>query len=795
MTRGDLRLLPAATCVWALAVLGITAGTAAAVAAAAVLVALALTVITLLGPARCGHGVFAHLGIVVLAGVLLFPALQRHSGAEELFANAASEGLVVEVGVRASSEAAPPSGGPEWSRSGLQMRARTVAGPARFGTAQEQLPASLPVLVRASGPAAEELARVRDGQSVHLRGGVSTSGSLIVLRATEVTVVAAPGGAGRAQEARHRLRGIARAATSHLPADEAALVRGMTTGDTAGMGERTEEIMRRAGISHLVAVSGANIALVLAAVLGPLLLLGVRRRPRLLAAATVVAGYVWLVGDEPSVQRAATMAAPLLAARFAGVRASPVAVLALTVALWSVLDPVTAASIGFLLSALATAAILIVAPPLATALVELSGERLGRTAALVLAVPLVAQAACTPVLLLLTPELSLWAVAVNMAVAPLVGPATVIGLVALVLGVVSPPLAAALYTLAAGGAHAVLLIARTADALPGSRIPVAEGPTGVLIAIAVLVLAGLAVAGRRLRVVRWSVAVVLVLALAPSLGRQLPMRSAPGWTVAMCAIGQGDAMLLRPADGPAGSGAGGSRDGPTVLVDTGGDPDLLRTCLDRLQVRTIDLLVLTHPHADHTGGREALTGARAPAEQWVCPLPEAARDVLDSIPARPVTTGERWERSGLALQVLWPASAEEAQRASRLERGSGEGDAANDCSVVLAATWEDGTRLVALGDLEPAAQEQLAAQEPGTADIVKVAHHGSRFQHPPLYAQLDPDLALIGVGAENTFGHPTDEALDLARGLGAQVLRTDEHGTVVLPRGEGAAPRSVGPGR
>src|SRR5699024_2602405 len=109
------------------------------------------------------------------------------------------------------------------------------------------------------------------------------------------------------------------------------------------------------------------------AVLVPLLLAGVRRRPRLLAAGIVVAGYVWLVGDEPSVQRAATMAVPLLAARFAGVRASPVAALALTVALWSVLDPVTAASIGFLLSALATAAILVAAPPLAAALSELTG--------------------------------------------------------------------------------------------------------------------------------------------------------------------------------------------------------------------------------------------------------------------------------------------------------------------------------------------------------------------------------------------------------------------------------------
>ena len=160
-----------------------------------------------------------------------------------------------------------------------------------------------------------------------------------------------------------------------------------------------------------------------------------------------------------------------------------------------------------------------------------------------------------------------------------------------------------------------------------------------------------------------------------------------------------------------------------------------------------------------------------------------------------LVTGTGFEQDGLALTVLWPDSAEAAERASAAERGSGEGDAANDCSIALEARWADGTRLVTLGDLEPAAQEQLAATEPGPADIVKVAHHGSRFQHAPLYEQLAPDLALVPVGQENTFGHPTDELLDLVRGTGAQVLRTDVHGTVVLPTGEDAAPRSVGPAR
>ena len=787
MTRADLRLLPGATCIWALAVIGVTAGTAAAVAGAAVLVALALTAVTVVGGTRTAGGIFAHLGIVVLAGALLFPALQRHGGTEELFADAAEQGLILELTVASAADPAPPSSGPEWARGGMQMRARTVRGPARIGRDGIRLPASLPVLVRAQGTVAEDLARVRDGDTAHVRGTVRVSGSLVVLRVTEVRAVARAGPAGPAQDARHALRQTARQATEHLPADEAALVRGMTTGDTSGMGEQTEEIMRRAGISHLVAVSGANIALVLAAVLGPLLLAGVRRRPRLLAAGVVVAGYVWLVGDEPSVQRAATMAAPLLAARFAGVRASPVAALSLTVALWSVLDPVTAASVGFLLSAVATAAILLAAPLLATAITELSKGRIGRTAALVLAVPLVAQLACTPLLILLTPEISLWAVPVNMLVGPLVGPATVLGLVALLLGAVWPPAATALYTVAAGGAHLVLLIARTADALPGSRLAVPEGAMGALLAVGVILGGGLALLARRVRLVRWAVAAVLVMALAPGLARMLPVGEGPSWSLALCAVGQGDAVLLRPQ--------AADSDGPTVLVDTGPEPQALRSCLDRLQVERIDLLVLTHPHADHTGGRAALTGDRTPAQQWICPLPEASGDVVPAVPATAVTTGERWQRPGLSLRVLWPGSTEDARRATAAEQGSGEGDAANDCSIALEVIWADGTRMVSLGDLEPAAQEQLAALAPGPADIVKVAHHGSRFQHAPLYWQLSADIALVTAGQENTFGHPTQDLLELMEATGAQVLRTDVDGTVVLPSDGSSVPRIVGPAR
>src|SRR5699024_7295677 len=194
-------------------------------------------------------------------------------------------------------------------------------------------------------------------------------------------------------------------------------------------------------------------------------------------------------------------------------------------------------------------------------------------------------------------------------------------------------------------------------------------------------------------------------------------------------------LLLRPGTTTAAEA--------TVLIDTGPDPAALRQRLDQLKVRRSDLLMLTHPQHDHTGSNAALTGRRTPTQPRSFPLTEADRQTAPQTPSTVAATGETWQRPGLSLRVLWPGTAEDVHRTSAAERGGGEGDAANDCSIVIEALWEDGTRLVSLGDLEPAAQQELAALGPGPAEIVKVAHHGSRFQHAPLYRQLEPDLALV----------------------------------------------------
>jgi competence protein ComEC len=788
--RHDLRLAPAAVLLWIGAAAGIRWGTVAPVLLLAGSVVVVL-LIALVPPARAlARPLCAHLVLLLLGAVLLVPAVHAHERSATVLEDAAASGARVDLVVRAGSEPRTAGSSMPWAQDQVHVQARTTSSTARVGIRQHPLPGHVPVLLIGQGTGPGTLDQVEAGGLVRVRGTVIAEDGFLMLRTTQVQPVVPPGGERAAARVRATLRHTARDLTARLPRDEAALARGMTTGDTDGMSTEVEDAMRRAGISHLVAVSGANIALVLAAVLVPLLLLGVRRRRRIPPAVLVGGFYVFLVGEEPSVLRAATMALPVLVARFVGVKASTVACLCMTVALWSVLDPATAASVGFVLSALATGAILVLAPPVARGLVLLTGERLGQAPALVIAVPLVAQLACTPVLILLTPEISLWAVTVNMLVAPVVGPCTLLGLAAVAVGPLLPGPAAIAWQLAGGGAHLIIRVSRAADTAPGSRIPVPAGTAGVVLAIVVLVAVVIALCcAPRSRVVRWSVAALMVLVMVPPLARVVPAGPGQDWQIAACAVGQGDAVVLRSqqTDG----------EDTFVVVDTGPEPTAMRECLDTLSVDHVDLLVLTHPHADHVGGRDALSGARTPTEQWICPMDEAASATVPDVPARTVTRGTGAREGAITLQVLWPTSAQDAARAAAREQGSGEGDGANDCSIVIDATWDDGLRYVGLADLEPAGQQALLGQapQPAPADVVKAAHHGSRRQEPALYDLLDPDILMFTVGQDNSFGHPTAQALALAGRTGAGIVRTDRDGTVVVDDATLDRPMSVGPAR
>ena len=292
-----------------------------------------------------------------------------------------------------------------------------------------------------------------------------------VLTSSDVQVLSAPGPADRGV---HLLRTGLLAATEDLPPDARGLVPGAAFGDTSRVPVDLEQAMKDSGLTHITAVSGGHFAVLSVTVLAGTALLRLPRPVRAVTTAVVLGAFVLLVHPEPSVVRAAGMGVVSLLALLLGRPGQAVAGLAATVVVLVALDPWLTRSLGFLLSVVATGAILLLAPPLAALLDGV----VPRGPALVLAVPVAAQAVCAPVLLLVEPAVSAYAVPANVLAAPAVGPATLLGLGATLTASWCEPVSDVLVQGAAGAAWWIAWVARTVAGLPGARVPWPGGPGG-----------------------------------------------------------------------------------------------------------------------------------------------------------------------------------------------------------------------------------------------------------------------------------------------------------------------------
>ncbi len=354
------------------------------------------------------------------------------------------------------------------------------------------------------------------------------------------------------------------------------------------------------GLTHLLAVSGTNLTLVVGFLLVVARWAGVRARGLVVVGVLGVAGFVLLARTEPSVVRAAAMGSVALIGmgsngRERGVRALGVAVLVLLL-----FDPWLALSLGFVLSALATAGILFLAPPWRDAL----ATWMPRWLAEAVAVPLAAQLACTPVVAAISGQVSLVAVAANMAVAPVVGPATVLGLTGGLVVLVVEPLGVLLGRCAGWCAWWITTVAAHSADLPTAAV--GWSSTAASVAALSLLCVGVAwlmpgLLGHR----RWTVPVTLLMTLV--VVRPLPTPGWPpqGWVLVACDVGQGDGLVLNAGSGLA------------VVVDVGPDPEAMDRCLDRLEVTRLAVVVLTHFHDDHVAGLPAVLAERPPSEVLV----------------------------------------------------------------------------------------------------------------------------------------------------------------------------------
>ncbi|MBK3571830.1 ComEC/Rec2 family competence protein [Streptomyces sp. MBT62] len=617
-----------------------------------------------------------------------------------------------------------------------------------------------------------------------------TSGDRVaaVLRVRNQPVPEVVGKPSGAQRFAGRLRAGLREATDGLPADARALLPGLVVGDTARITPELDEAFKETDLAHTLAVSGSNLTILLALLIGPPGLaqlverrglaprLGISLRATAMLGGVLTLGFVVVCRPDPSVLRAAACGAVALLALATGRRRSLIPALATAVLLLVLYDPWLSRSYGFLLSVLATGALLTLAPRWCE---TLRRHRVPPRLAEALAAAAAAQALCAPVVAVLSARVSLVAVPCNLLAELAVAPATVLGFAALATAPVMMPVAKVLAWGASWPAGWIADVARTGAAQPGGGVDWPGSWTGaLLLAVAVAVLVPV---GRRLLKHPWLCGVCgllfLLIVVEPApLTRVITGWPPPGWRFAMCNVGQGDATVLA-----AGKGTG-------VVVDAGPDPKLIDQCLRTLGITRIPLVVLTHFHADHVAGLPGVLRGRSvgaiettsfeePADQAEFVRRAAAER---HIPITRAVAGEQRRAGPLSWQVLWPPP-----------QPARDQDGPNDASVTLLVRTA-GLRLLLLGDLEPPAQQELlrspAAALLGGVDVLKVAHHGSAYQDPDLMRRVAPRLALISCGENNPYGHPAPSTVTALRAMGAVVLRTDLDGALAVG-GEGAGLR------
>ena len=556
-----------------------------------------------------------------------------------------------------------------------------------------------------------------------------------------------------------------------------------------------------AGISHIVAISGWNIAIV-AACVAALLRGFVGRRRRTIVTLTAIVAYTVFAGASPSVVRAAFMAAVAMFALESGRGSRVMVSLAWAVSIMLLADPTTAADVGFQLSAAATAGLVAWGTPL-TRLIETWLPWLPGGIRETLGVSLAAQAATLPIALATFGRLSLIAPVANLVAVPLVPPAMAAGAVAFVAGWFA--LAGApiwLTGLLALPAHLILAVlvgvVRIMAAVPGATATL-PFPANVLGAAAAMGLAALLhralttergaargsgsavrrprsgpapsrFGGRALRPAL--VGLALFVAAAGSV-----VAAAPDGAVHVIVldVGQGDAILLK--------GDRGSR----ILIDGGPDANVLLTQLDRYVPawdRRLDAIVLTHPHEDHVGGLVAAVQrysiGRAFESGWPSSTPgylawKSALAVA-GVTAERLSTGRRIGLDNASLDVLWPDDGR--VRPAGLDSGATDNRMTNDSSIVLLGDYE-GRRFLLTGDAEEDVDPVLLSRGLPHVDMLKVAHHGSATAtSAALLDALEPSVAAISVGASNTYGHPNAGTLTRLRAHSRAVHRTDQEGTI-----------------
>ena len=614
----------------------------------------------------------------------------------------------------------------------------------------------------------QELTR---GVRVKLKGQLEPAGrnsrdAFLLKPSSDFAVISDP---ATAQGFLNNLRANYVASIAGVTPDAKTLVAGLAIGEISDLSEELEEKMRIVSLTHLVAVSGSNCAIVVGMVY--LVAVGLRfgMAGRTVISLTALLLYVLLIGPDPSVLRAGVMAASVILMIALGRRTWALNALALATLVLLIADPWLAIEFGFGLSVLATAGILLLAPAIA----ERLGNRMPMPLALGLSVTISAQLFCLPLLMQLQPGLATYSVIANLLAGPMVAPVTVLGMIALLVSPIAPWLAGFISFLASLGTWVIEMVAIIFADLPVAYFPWATGLPATLLSTLLILAVGAWLRAGPLPLRQLGVGAVVVIAVTtisvPAASEILP-KSWPikQWQVVACDVGQGDALVIQ------------SR-GRTALIDVGADEELVDECLRELAIRRIDLLVLTHFDFDHVGGLAGAINRREVSTAIISGFP-------DDRPATAVSL-KQLDEAGVSVLIANPSMSgvlgDYSWKILGPSKEATEAKDSNDASVVMVFFGLE-LDLLLLGDLGESGQQRIASAAEkvlmsSTKPLVlKVSHHGSNDQSAEFHASLRPELSLISVGSKNGYGHPGKRLLDLLARSGSEVLRTDLSGSIAV---------------
>ncbi|WP_280803974.1 ComEC/Rec2 family competence protein [Aurantimicrobium minutum] len=548
-------------------------------------------------------------------------------------------------------------------------------------------------------------------------------------------------------------------ASQEMPGVGGQLIPGLGIGDTTTVSQSLSDAMKMVSLTHITAVSGANCIIVTAGVSMIAGMCGAGRRIRIILGLLALVIFVVIVTPQPSVMRASVMAVLVLIGMYIGRPGTGVALLSTAVLILLLWNPWWALEYGFILSVLAVFGLLVFSQPLGRSLSKWMPSLLAE----LISIPLAAQLMCQPVIILLAPAIPVYGLLANILATPAAPVATVCGLLAFLSLPFFPVISQLLLWCAWIPAQWIGSTAEFLAALPAAAIPWMSGPLGLVCAAAGSALMFLVLIARTAFVRRLSTLVLVlcfgcVVVFSGISG--IPRGNIPqDWSIAACDVGQGDALIVKSANAIA-------------AIDVGRRPAQMQKCLSTLGITHLDLLVLTHFDKDHVGGLSAVTGK---VDHVISGGPENSEDegLLRDLRSHGATV-ERG-RKGMSgtlgsaqWNILWP------------QPGQTEMQQGNPGSVTVEVVFPEFNALF-LGDLGEESQRALLEANPvGQVDVVKVAHHGSADQYPQLYERLRPSISLLSVGAENDYGHPRKEILELLEKLDSKVPRTDHDGLIVI---------------